>query len=129
MVLIKQLTLITFSLLLITACSSAPRHVNASLPLVSEAIPVTGKLIPEEYWQTLNEVSPSAPIAHKQYQINLQAIYHSALGETCRSLDFYEKGVKVQTRIACAQTQQAESDQQKWYLVHDIIKNATVVSM
>ncbi|MFL9806320.1 hypothetical protein AB6D40_022715 [Vibrio cyclitrophicus] len=129
-------------LLVLSGCSNAPREVNASLPLVNKSTQALGKPIPASLWSQLEEedlLSASSRVRYKHYTIEMSPSYISALGHTCRVLDFYQDedqtqgvgGTKVSTRVACkaATSPTTNETHQPWFLVKDIIKDATAVKL
>lgn len=113
--LVKTLSLVTLVTTL-SACSSAPRHVQASTPLVTHQASVTsGDAIPAQYWPVLNDTNQSS-FTVSSYQIHLSPIYTSALTQRCREFLITSTDSVQQTkRIAC----QAQEDA-AWYLTPSI---------
>ncbi|MFV8386974.1 hypothetical protein ACNO5E_23005 [Vibrio parahaemolyticus] len=121
-------------LLVLSGCSNAPREVNASLPLVNKSTQALGKPIPASLWQQLDEedlLEQSSEVMYKQYRIEMSPSYMSALGHTCRVLDFYQEGIKMSSRVACKVAASSSSNEtnQPWFLVKDIVKDATAVKL
>ncbi|MGL6260688.1 hypothetical protein [Vibrio sp. WXL210] len=122
--------------LLLSACSSQPRQVQASLPLVSEQLAPIGTPISSQYWSSLN-IEYATSISHPQYTILAQPSYTSALGITCRTLsitplaELNSISTTPITRTACQQTTQDENGKSTtgWFLVQDIVENSSAVEI
>lgn len=120
-----------FVLLLLSACTSGPRQVNASLPLVTSSLEKPDKeVIPNQYWSTLSDDSQSRLI-HDQYQISLGEIYISALGGACRELVLKDKNNEIKKRIACENYFINEKNQEDkaWFLEKVIIESSSFVEL
>lgn len=124
------------SVLLLSACSSQPRQVQASLPLVSEQFAPIGSPISSQYWSSLN-IENTTSIPHPQYSILAQPSYTSALGITCRTLsitplaELNSVSTTPITRTACQQMTQDENGKliPGWFLVKDIVENSSAVEI
>ena len=110
--------------LALTACTSKPREVYASIPLVSsnDAKP-DQKVLPANFSATLSNPS-STQLTHGQYDVALMPTYVSALGYPCRKLIFSESGAQPKKRIACEITYK-ENDKlvKSWFLENAIIES------
>ena len=124
-------TMIVCGLLAVTACSSGPRVVHASLPLVSYSQERPDKeVVPQQYWSMLADESQSY-LPHDQYTITLGAIYSSALGLTCRELVFAEKNQVIKKRIACENHFLNENNKEDkgWFLEKEIFESSNYIEM
>ncbi len=85
----------------IAGCSSRPREVTASIPLVpySQEKP-DKKQIPTQYWSVLSDPQQTR-LEHDQYYIQLSALYRSALGVTCRELTIIDNQSNQNKRTVC----------------------------
>ncbi len=112
---------------LLSACSSKPRTVTASTPLVAESTQaLSGTKIPENYWPQLNQAYTSE-LTHSEYQISLKPPYVSALGNECREL-LITGNDQSQARIACEYTNTA-SGQPEWRLMPMLESNTSNISL
>ncbi|MGR5269841.1 hypothetical protein ACPV5R_19055 [Vibrio astriarenae] len=115
-------------------CSSQPRLVDASLPLVNLNHAPVGEAIDAKYWSQLDS-DMYTTLTHDDFTIQLEPTYTSALGLTCRVLTItpatsdWSANAPVQ-RVACKQTrQEGEVQQTGWYLINDIVESLTVVEI
>lgn len=108
----------------LSACSSAPRHVQAETPLVTQNTQsIQGELIPQPYWTTLNNPNAVRLEFNSAYQISLSPIYVSALNNHCRLLTITSSHSAIESkRLACAaySTLEKATDQVSWYLAPSI---------
>ena len=129
----KQFIIISITLcfFLISGCTSKPRKVIASVPLVyiSQEKP-NKKEIPSQYWGALSDTQQNQLI-HKKYKITLSDVYTSALGVTCRELMITEKNKQMKRRIACEiPFLNADNKQDKaWFLEKEIIESSSYVDL
>lgn len=118
-------------LLLLSACTSKPREVYASIPLVSsnEAKP-SKKEIPEQFKEDLIEPSTTV-LNHDKYEINLSELYISAMGYPCRELVITEDKAEPKRRIACEIPYKDENDKlvKSWFLEKAIIESSSYVDL
>jgi hypothetical protein len=122
---IPSMIAFTLACLFLQACSSPPREVKASVPLVtaSASSPTVKKGIPDAYWGQFSDPSVSI-LSINQYQVTLSQPYTSALGHTCRALDIIDVTTQMSAkRIACQQPTQSQSALQSWYLTPDVTKS------
>lgn len=121
----KILSLVIISLsTLLSACSSAPPQVEASISLINtDKLSKKQQLVPQELWQDLHERLNGEAITYKQVNIVFGDKYLSALGVTCRKV-FLKKQSNEQVTIK-AQAQQRISclanDNKSWVLTPDVI--------
>ncbi|WP_182028190.1 hypothetical protein [Vibrio sp. B1FLJ16] len=112
---------------LLSACSSKPRLVTASTPLVAaSAQSLSGTKIPENYWSQL-EQTYSSVLAHPQYKIVLKPSYVSALGNECRELLITGQH-HSNVRVACVYID-AVSEQREWYLMPTLDYKTSDISL
>lgn len=122
---------IIFILLQLSACTSGPRQVNASLPLVTSSLEQPDKeMIPNQYWSILSDDSQSR-LTHDQYQISLGEIYISALGRSCRELVIKDKNNEIKKRIACENhfLNKKNQENKAWFLEKVIIESSSFVEL
>lgn len=118
------LTLISVSLFL-QACSSPPREVKASVPLVTSGnyLPTLQQGIPDAYWRQFNTPSISN-VSINNYQLMLGKPYISALGNTCRALDIIDVTTQSRAkRVACK-----ASTEENWFLTPDVTQSGLQVN-
>ncbi|WP_413701725.1 hypothetical protein ACLKMH_09310 [Psychromonas sp. KJ10-10] len=112
-------------ILLIAGCTSKPRKVNASVPLVTFSQEKPNKeVVPERYWQALSDPSQLV-LPHTEFSLQLSELYTSALGKTCRELTITDKTQVMKRRIVCEISfLNAENEQQTaWFLENEIIES------
>lgn len=127
------LTLIPICVCLITlaGCTSKPREVTASIPLVSSSQEKPNKKeIPSKYWAFLSD-SKQTSFAHDQYNVKLDELYTSALGLTCRELILVDKKNNEERLIACEVSYINQNNQQEsaWFLEKQIIESRIYVEL
>ncbi len=111
---------------LLSACSSKPRLVIASTPLVLESSQFSyGTKIPPIYWPQLDQTYNSV-LNHPQYKIVLKPPYVSALGNDCREL-LIAGQEQSHVRIACVYTN-TTSEQREWRLMPALDSNTSNIS-
>jgi len=107
--------------LTLAACTSKPREVYATIPLVTanEAKPNKQEL-PPTFVSALSNPA-AASLTYNQYNISIAPIYVSALGNSCRQMIFNESNKASKTRIAC-EIPYKENDKlvKSWFLEHAI---------
>lgn len=122
----RNLLLLCLTIVL-SACSSKPRLVTASTPLVLESgQSLSGTEIAKNYWPQLDQ-SYTSVLTHPQYKIVLKPPYVSALGNECRELLItgqYQSNV----RIACVYTDTV-SEQREWRLMPALDSNTSNISL
>jgi hypothetical protein len=129
----NTLTIILFSLcaIALTGCTSKPREVTASIPLVyiSQDKP-NEKEIPSQYWEFLSD-SKKTGFTHDKYQVQLAELYTSALGLPCRELTLTDKNSNEERRIACEISFVNQNNQQDkaWFLEKQIIESHVYVEL
>ncbi|USD41325.1 hypothetical protein J4N42_00910 [Vibrio sp. SCSIO 43135] len=114
--------------LILAGCSSQPRHVEASLPLVAASIESVGTKVPASYRQDLEDMYKTELI-HDKYHISLGPFYISSLGNECRELTIEEPEQGKTTRVVCAEKKQYEDQIRAWYLVPDIIQSSSSIQL
>lgn len=127
---VKKITLIC-ALLTLSACTNQPRQVKASLPLVNVVMEKpTKKMVPNQYWEMLADQNQSI-LTHPQYQITLGVLYFSALGTTCRELQFKESNQLIKKRVACENNfiNKHNKKEKGWFLEKEIIESNRSVEM
>jgi len=115
----------------LAGCSSKPREVTASIPLVSSTQEKPNKKeIPSQYWTYLSD-SKQTSFAHDKYQVQLAELYTSALGLTCRELTLVDKERNEERRTACEISFVDENNQQDkaWFLEKQIIESRVYVEL
>jgi hypothetical protein len=124
----KIIPIIALSLtsLLLQGCSTPPRKVTASVPLVAASsnpqASQTG--IPELYWASLSDPATTT-LAINDYQVNVGPIYVSALSQHCRNLDIIDTAHQLSSkRVACETAAQGE-----WYLGTDITHSSIELNL
>ena len=127
------LTLIPIGVCLITlaGCTSKPREVTASIPLVSSSQEKPNKKeIPAQYWAFLSD-SKQTSFAHFKYQVQLAELYTSALGLTCRELTLVDKKNNEERLTACEVSFVNHNNQQEkaWFLEKQIIESRIYVEL
>ncbi|QIA64466.1 hypothetical protein GT360_13630 [Vibrio astriarenae] len=132
---LKYLLLLSSSVLL--GCTSQPRQVDASLPLVNLNQAPVGEVIDTKYWSQLDSDMYTS-LSHSEFDIQLEPAYLSALGLTCRVLTIqnltsnahYNQVNAPVKRIACKQPRQIEGVvEQGWYLINNTVETSTVVEI
>ena len=109
----------------VAACTSPPREVTASLPLVSHSkIKPNKKIIPQKYWSALENAAQHLA-EHPKYNIVLNELYISALGQQCREVSFIDKNKLSINRIACEIHFLDDNNElaQAWFLEKKIIES------
>lgn len=124
----KSIVLCCLSMLGLTACSSAPRQVQASLPLVAATIQPLGQKLPAKYRSQL-EQADSTQLDNSDYSIQLGARYTSSLGQDCRDLTIYDQAGDKSQRVACAEKKQYPEQIRAWYLVPNIVQHASSIKL
>jgi len=127
------LTIIPISVCLIAlaGCTSKPREVTASIPLVSFSQEKPNKKeIPSQYWAYLSD-SKQTSFAHDKYKVQLAELYTSALGVSCRELTLVDKEKNEERRTACEISFVDENNQQDkaWFLEKQIIESRVYVEL
>ena len=122
---------ITLCVLVITGCSSKPREVTASIPLVSASQEKPNKKeIPSQYWPFLSD-SQQVSFEHDKYHVQLAELYTSALGLVCRELTLVDKAKNEERRTACEISFVSQDNQQDkaWFLEKQIIESRIYVEL
>ena len=127
------LTIISVGVCLITlaGCTSKPREVTASIPLVSSYhYKLNKKEIPSQYWAFLSD-SKQTSFAHDRYQVQLAELYTSALGLPCRELTLVDNENNEERRTACEISFVNQDNQQDkaWFLEKQIIESRIYVEL
>ncbi len=111
---------------LLSACSSKPREVQATIPLVAPSV-LSGDPIAQEYWETL-ESATSTSLVHENNVIELGEVFTSALGLKCRKLIVSSDTSANSERVACANIS-ADGTTNQWFLTRQIVHSATAVEI
>lgn len=112
---------------MLSACTSKPRLVTASMPLVLEsAKSLPGTKIPQTYGAQLDQPYTSV-VSHSQYDIMVKPTYVSALGNECRELLIREQD-QSHVRIACVYIDTI-SEQREWRLMPALDSNTSTISL
>lgn len=128
---IRSIFIIILCLNVIAGCTSKPREVSASIPLVTMSQEKPNKKeIPSKYWAVLSDAKKSS-FEHDNYQVKLAALYTSALGMLCRQLTLIDKKNKEERLVACEATYLTPEKQQKkaWFLEKKIIESSIYVEL
>lgn len=115
----------------VAGCTSKPREVEASVPLVSLSQEKPNKKeIPTQYWSLLADTK-QAFLEHEKYQIQLSALYISALGLPCRELQLIDKENNEEKRIACEISfiNKDKKQDKAWFLEEQIIESSSYVEL
>ncbi|MGR5340803.1 hypothetical protein ACPV50_12845 [Vibrio astriarenae] len=132
---LKYLLLLSSSVLL--GCTSQPRQVDASLPLVNLNQTPVGEVIDTKYWSQLDSDMYTS-LSHSEFDIQLTPSYLSALGLTCRvltvqNLNSLNRAPEAETsvkRVACKQAHQENGKiTHGWYLINDTVETSTAVEI
>jgi len=124
-------TLIILCIVILTGCTSKPREVTASVPLVSYSQEKPNKQeVPSQYWSGLSDPQQTH-LQHEKYQIQLANLYVSALNLVCRELIVVDKKNKLEKRIACESFFIDEHNKQNkaWFLEKQIIESSSYVEL
>ncbi|MEJ6123833.1 hypothetical protein MT390_18515 [Vibrio sp. 2-Bac 85] len=117
--------------LVLSACTSKPREVYASIPLVTnnEAKPST-KEIPEAFSTKLSNPSIEQ-LTHGKYAVKLSPLYISALGYPCRKLIFSEQTGEPKRRVACEISYKDSANKlvKSWFLENAIIESSNNIDL
>lgn len=125
----KPMSLGAIAVLLLSACSSQPRQVQATIPLVPPKA-IVGSPIAQQYWDAL--ALPSTKVIERQEQdIQVSEMFTSALGLTCRKLTVFSDTQPPSERVACSQPIVDEQGQEheQWILTKPIVHSATAVEI
>lgn len=115
----------------LTGCTSKPREVTASIPLVHIYKDKPNKKeIPYQYWVFLSD-SKQTGFTHDKYQVQLAELYTSALGLSCRELTLIDKKNNEERRTACEISFVNQDNQQDkaWFLEKQIIESRIYVEL
>lgn len=117
--------------LVLSACTSKPREVYASIPLVTnnEAKP-DKKEIPAPF--SLKLTNPSTTqLTHGKYSVNVSPLYISALGYPCRKLIFSVQTAEPKRRIACEIPYKDSTNKlvKSWFLENAIIESSNNIDL
>ena len=126
---------IALCVLTLTACTSKPREVTASIPLVTSSQEKPNKQeVPSKYWRFLSDPVQTT-VEHDKYNIQLSRFYVSALGQICRELTILNKNQKnshaQERRTACEGTYITIGNQteKSWFLEKQIIESRVYVEL
>ena len=95
----KQRTTMALFCLLLTACSSQPRQVKASLPLINNQALIIGEPLSNSLNQRLNNAPPHS-VDFDDMSLSFSAVYHSALGYPCRQIQLQQSDLLTE-RVVC----------------------------
>ncbi|WP_394242622.1 hypothetical protein [Vibrio astriarenae] len=132
---LKYLLLLSSSVLL--GCTSQPRQVDASLPLVNLNQAPVGEAIDTKYWSQLDSDMYTS-LSHSEFDIQIEPAYLSALGLTCRVLTIQNLTPQTYSldadtpikRVACKQARQNQGGvEYGWYLINNTVETSTVVEI
>ena len=115
----------------VVGCASKPREVTASIPLVSFSQDKPDKqLIPVQYWPMLANAQQTT-LTHEKYQIQLEQLYTSALGMTCRALTIIDGKNNLDKQVACEVTFiNAENKPEKaWFMEKQIVESSGYIEL
>ena len=118
-------------LLVLSACTSGPRTVRASLALVTPSMEKPNKkAVPAQYWVLLADQKQSH-LAHELYSITLSPLYFSALGLTCRELLFEDDNQVKNKRVACENNFLDENNKTSkgWFFENELIESSNDLEM
>ncbi|MBE8232405.1 MAG: hypothetical protein HAW67_01625 [Endozoicomonadaceae bacterium] len=113
--------------LLVSACSSAPREVNASLPLVASSSINSQHLVSNGLAAHLSN-DDIKHINYKGYEVALSNKYFSALGQLCRKLSFYDNKRKLGNKTFCS-FEEKPNLEKTWRAVKDIALDKLTVEL
>lgn len=134
---LKKFIIIPIALCVLTlsACTSKPREVTASIPLVTSSQEKPNKQeVPSKYWRFLSDPIQTN-VEHDRYNIQLSELYVSALGQVCRELTLLNKNPITshaqERRTACEATYITKDNQAKkvWFLEKQIIESRVYVEL
>ena len=134
---LKKFTVIPIALCVLTlsACTSKPREVTASIPLVTSSQEKPNKQeVPSKYWRSLSDPIQTN-VEHDKYNIQLSELYISALGQVCRELTILNKSQKTtpaqERRTACEATYITKDNhaEKAWFLEKQIIESRVYVEL
>ncbi|WPC74275.1 hypothetical protein [Vibrio porteresiae] len=121
--LVKIVISIILPSLFLSGCSSPPRKIEASVPLVeaSAGMDSLGQQLPLIFWKQF-ATQESASISDSEYTIFASKPYISALDMLCRNLIINDVNKNTRSqRVACSQVSQYElTELSPWYLMRDI---------
>lgn len=112
----------------LVGCSSQPRQVSASLPLVQSQPSPIGDKIPTQYRKELEKVT-ATQIFHPKYKVVVGPFYLSSLGQDCRELSVTLPDGQQILRVACAESKQYPEQVRAWYLVPNIIQTSSSIQL
>lgn len=124
----KTIIVSCLSILGLTACSSAPRQVQASLPLVEASVQPLGQKLPAKYRAQLEQAA-STRLDNSDYSIQLGTQYTSSLGQDCRDLTIFEASGDKTLRVACAEKKQYPEQVRAWYLIPNIVQHSSSIKL
>lgn len=125
----KLMVLICLGVFTLTGCSSPPRQVKASVPLVQNQVSAIGDKIPTQYRSQL-ENSVTQAISHPKYQIEVGSFYTSSLGQECRALLIAPSESDEQvSRVACTEPKQYPDQIRVWYLIPNIVQSSSIIQL
>ena len=134
---LKKIIMIPVALcvLLLPGCTSKPREVTASIPLVASSQERPNKQeVPTKYWSSLSNPAETN-VQHDKYNIQLAKLYISALGHICRELSIVDKSQSsthdFERRTACEISYKTKDNQAEkaWFLEKQIIESRVYVEL
>lgn len=124
----KKLAVLLLGLGALSGCSSQPRQVEATIPLVDASNAAVGTKLPTQFRNQLEDSQLKA-LRHKEYTIHVGAFYTSSLGQDCRGLTIYTLEGEKNQRVACTEPKQYPEQVRAWYLVPNIVQSATSIQL
>jgi|TARA_Y100000588_G_scaffold251832_1_gene266319 hypothetical protein len=113
---------------LLSGCSSAPRQVNATVPLVPGTIKPVGQPVEQKYHEPLSDPLTTTLI-HAEYSIQVGPYFLSSLGKECRSLDLRDNVGNKQLRVVCLEQVPDNASPSSWFLVPNIVQSTSSMEL
>ena len=113
---------------LLSGCSSAPRQVNATVPLVPVVVQPVGQVVEQKYYALLND-SLTTKLPHSDYSIQVGPYFLSSLGKQCRSLNIHDNDGNKQQRVVCLESGVDNANSSSWYLVPNIVQSSSSMEL
>ncbi|WBA17140.1 hypothetical protein [Salinivibrio kushneri] len=124
----KAVIVSLLSVLGLTACSSAPRQVQANVPLVEPLDKPLGEPLSAKMSAQLDQHKKNT-LTSADYMIKLGPLYTSSLGKECRELTFVDERNEKTARIACTDPTSSSDQDRTWYLIPNIVDHATAIKL
>ncbi|MBE7213907.1 hypothetical protein MK852_06630 [Shewanella benthica] len=106
--------LVAIPFIFLSACSSAPPQVEASISLIGPTTSkISGQVIPESLWVNMQMTPTGVSQIYQDYQLQYGDKYISALNQDCRKMLISKEfgAAKAQRRTVC------EAADQSWVLL------------